>query len=246
MRLGRVWMLSTALAACLAGAAAGDELPPADGGSAGSTPAVAVGAVDVPCSPVATVWPVSGSGPATLEPPQLAVVATDIRPKDGLVFLDGRFAGRARYFNGIKGFLYLAPGSYRLELRMDGYRSEAFTIAARPSCRFDIRHRMERARGSTAEPPLPVVGKGVPERWIWTPLETAAAGPPPTRPGAPDPSLRPDLEPGAPAASVPEPAKGGLGGLRLRVSPLTAEVFLDGSFLATSRELERGRDLAGN
>jgi hypothetical protein len=108
-----------------------------------------------------------------------------------MVFLDGRFAGRARYFNGRKGFLYLEPGSYRLELRMDGYRTAAFSIAARPSCRFDILHRMDKSRGSSAGPVLP---EGKVTHAGLAPVEGAAAAPPPPgRPGGPDPALRPDL-----------------------------------------------------
>lgn len=236
MRLVRSWTLLALLAACLVGPAAGEEGPSAEGRSASSTPPADGDARDVPCSTVATVWPVSGSGPATVEAPQLSVVVTDIRPKNGLVFIDGRFAGRSRYFNGIKGFLYLEPGTYRLELRMEGYRAEAFTIAARPSCRFEIRHRMERARGSTSEAPGLEVGKGVPEQWIWAPLEPAVTATPPAgRPGAPDPALRPDLGLSSSTAPQAELAKGAL---RLRVKPSTAEVYLDGSFLAAARELD--------
>lgn len=236
MRLERSWTLMAVLFVCLVGAATGDEGKSIAGGSAGSNPPAGGGARDVPCSPVTTVWPVSNAGPATLEAPKLSVVVTDIRPKDALVSLDGRVAGRARYFNGTRGFLYLEPGIYRLELRMDGFRTEAFTIAAQPSCRFEIRHRMERARGPTAEIPGPAVGKGEPEQWVWAPLEPAVAAAPPTgRPGAPNPSLRPDLGLGSSTALKPEPARGAL---RLRVTPSTADVYLDGSFLATARELD--------
>jgi hypothetical protein len=94
----------------------------------------------------------------------------------------------SRYFNG-KGLPYLEPGIYRLELRMDGFRTEAFTIAAQPSCRFEIRHRMERARGPTAEVSGPAVGKGEPEQWVWAPLEPAVAAGATGRPRKP--SLRP-------------------------------------------------------
>jgi hypothetical protein len=153
-----------------------------------------------------------------------------------MVFLDGRFAGRARYFNGAKGFLYLEPGDYRLELRLDGYRTEAFQIAAQPSCLFEIRHRMQRSHGPAAEGTVPPVGKGEPEQWIWAPVAGAAAAPSdPTRPAEPDAALRPDLDLGSStAAGVGAPR----GSLRLHVKPPTAEVFLDGSFLATGRELD--------
>ena len=236
MRLVRSWTLMAVLVACLVGTATGDEGPSIAGGSAGSNPPAGGGALDVPCSPVTTVWPVSSAGPATLEAPKLSVVVTDVRPKDAMVSLDGRFVGRSRYFNGTRGFLYLEPGTYRLELRMDGFRTEAFTIAAQPNCRFEIRHRMERARGPTAEIPGPAVGKGEPEQWVWAPLEPAVAAAPPTgRPGAPNPSLRPDLGLGSSTVPQPEPARGAL---RLRVKPSTAEVYLDGSFLATAHELD--------
>ena len=237
MRSKRSWTLVAVLVACLATAAvAADDTPSTASGSVVSPAPTDDSASDVPCRSVATVWPVTESGPSTLQPPQLAVVVTDIRPRDGMVFLDGRFAGRARYFNGRKGFLYLEPGAYRLELRMDGYRTAAFSIAARPSCRFDILHRMDKSRGSSAEGPVPPEGKGEPTQWVWAPVEGAAAAPPPPgRPGGPDPALRPDLEVGSQVAGAGEVARGSL---RLRVKPSTAEVYLDGSFLATARELD--------
>jgi len=237
MRPKRSWTLVAVLAACLVAAAAVAEDSPSTASGSAVPPAPADdSASDVPCSSVATVWPVTESEPQTLQPPQLAVVVTDIRPRDGMVFLDGRFVGRARYFNGRKGFLYLEPGSYRLELRMDGYRTAAFSIAARPSCRFDIRHRMDKSRGSSAEVPVPPAGKGEPTQWVWAPVEGAAAAPPsPGWPSGADPALRPDLNLGSSAAAESEVARGSL---RLRVKPTTAEVYLDGSFLATARELE--------
>jgi hypothetical protein len=224
MRVERSWTLMAVMAVCLAAAAAADDGPPAAGGKTGSTVPAEDGAREVPCSPVATAWPVSGSEPYALQAPQLAVAFTDIRPKDGMVFLDGRFAGRARYFNGTKGFLYLEPGDYRLELRLDGYRTEAFQIAARPSCQFEIRHRMQRSRGSTAEGPVPPAGKGEPVQWIWAPIAGAAAAPTgPGRPAGPDTALRPDLGLGsstAPEAGVPR------GSLRLRVKPPIRRIMI--------------------
>ena len=236
MRLEPSSTVMAALAVCLvaAAAAAGDPNPVS--AEAVATAAAVGGAREVPCLQVATAWPVSGSGAATLEAPQLAVVLIDIRPKDGMVFLDDRFAGRARYFNGTNGFLYLEPGSYRLELRLDGYRTEAFEIAAQPSCRFEIRHRMQRARGSTADGTALPVGRGVPEQWVWAPVGGAAAAlPDAARPAGPDPALRPDLGLGTTQSPEARPPRGTL---RLLVKPPTAEVYLDGSFLATGRELD--------
>jgi hypothetical protein len=72
------------------------------------------------------------------------VVRIDVRPKDARVYLDGRFIGRARYFNGKKGYLFLEPGSYRLELKHRGYQTVAVDLEASKQCRYDIKHRLER------------------------------------------------------------------------------------------------------
>lgn len=189
----------------------------------------------IPCTPVTTTWPASFPAQPGVEPPQLAVVSTDLRPKDAVVLLDGRVVGRARFFNGKKGFLFLKPGRYRLELALDGYRSEAFTIDAKSGCRFDLRHRMERDRGSRSALPGGVTGKGEPTAWIWEPVGDRTTGSPRHRPGGPDPSLRPDL-----ASALPDPGRSGpgRGSLSLRVTPPTASVSVDGEFLATGRELD--------
>jgi hypothetical protein len=206
------------------------EDPPGQRGAGGVE---AEAADEVPCAPVATIWPTSASGPGRLQAPRLSVVTTDLRPKDAVVLLDGRVVGRGRYFNGKKGFLYLEPGRYRLELEIDGYRPEAFTIVARPGCRFDIRHRLERARGAAARAASAEAGKGEPTRWIWEPVDGGDAPAAVSSSRGPDPSLRPDL---AVSRQPPQP-RASEGSLRLRVGPPGASVYLDGSYLASAREI---------
>lgn len=203
-----------------------DGSAPADAGS--DAPAI-------PCTAVDTAWPTSWSGRTDVEPPQLAILTTDLRPKDAIVLLDRRVAGRARYFNGNKGFLFLEPGRYRLELALDGYRSEVFTIDARPGCRFDLRHRMERDRGAPSGLPNEVPGTGEPTTWIWEPLAGQTSGPSRHPPRGPDPSLRPDLAAPTPKPVLPDQE---WGSLKLRVTPTAATVAIDGEFLATGRELD--------
>lgn len=188
----------------------------------------------VPCTSVAITWPVVGGEPPRLDAPQLAVVRTDFRPKDVQLHLDGRFIGRARYFNGKKGYLFLAPGRYRLEARMGGYRTEVFAIDARPSCRFDIRHRMTRSRGTAKESRGDPPGRGVPSQRVFQPV---GEGPPQLkndRSGGPDIGLRPDLgRPSSPGVSREPPTSS----LLVEVRPKTASVYLDGELLATGEEL---------
>ncbi|MCJ7756379.1 MAG: hypothetical protein MUP13_17600, partial [Thermoanaerobaculales bacterium] len=106
-----------------AGANGAQVQPPPPAGTAGQKtgPAeVDASSVILPCIPVAAYW----TGPPQSEGmppgPELAIVSTDVRPKDARVYLDNRFVGRARYLDGWPGYLFLAPGSYRLELRLDG------------------------------------------------------------------------------------------------------------------------------
>jgi hypothetical protein len=163
------------------------------------------------------------------------VVRTDFRPKDARLFLDERFIGRARYFNGKKGYLFLEPGRYRLECRMGGYAIEVFEIEARSSCRFDIRHRMEKSSETGLETKGDPPGKGIPTQRVFPPVKSGAGPQPMGASGGPDTALRPDI--GAPPSrDVLGPDR--QGSLRLRIRPPRASVFIDGGFLATGEELD--------
>jgi len=158
-------------------------------GSAGDPPSSGP-ILDVSCSPVGVTWPASPSGTSKIEGPQMSVVRTEFNPKSARLFLDGRFIGRAHYFKGKKGFLYLLPGNYRLEAVKEGYRTEVFSIQARPNCRFDITQKMQKARGAGFEYAGVPSGKGKPIQWIYGPVNQ----PMPAPTGGPDPSLRRDLQ----------------------------------------------------
>jgi hypothetical protein len=231
-----------------AGTGAGPQLG-ASGASVQPTPAPAVAAgqpsgtagvdassVDLPCIPVAAYW----TGPPQSEGmppgPDLAVVDIDVRPKDARVHLDERFVGRARYFDGNPGYLYLVPGTYRLELRLDGYRTVGVDLDARAGCRYDLKHRLERVQGAPKENKAADYGKGIPFNRVFEPIEPAVPSGDQLRAGGADPSLRPDL--GASGRTGGEnPPKGAA--LKLTVNPDTASISIDGAFVATARELAR-------
>jgi hypothetical protein len=191
--------------------------------------------VMLPCMPVAAYW--TGPPPSAGMPPgpDLAVVAIDVRPKDAQVHLDNRFVGRARYLDGKPGYLYLEPGSYDLELRLEGYRTVLVELDAKASCRYDLKHRLESAKGSSTGVAKDLYGKGKPFTRVFGPLvkdEPAVAS---SRPAGPDPSLRKDLD-GQAGQAADEAALPGAS-LRLRVTPESASVSIDGVFVATGREL---------
>jgi hypothetical protein len=97
------------------------------------------------------------------------VVRIDVRPKDARVHLDGRFVGRARYFNGKKGHLFLEPGSYRLELRYRGYQTVAVDLEASKQCRYDLNHRLERGGQDADADDEGRYGQGRPLTWKFSP-----------------------------------------------------------------------------
>ena len=151
-----------------------------------------VAAIDVVCVPIGTSVPPWSEAEMLPGPPTLAVVMTDLRPKDVHLILDGRDIGPARAFNGTNGFLFLEPGEYRLQAHLGGYEPVAFRIVARPRCRFDIRHRMPRIKGTPKERPAPMAAGDMLPRRVYGPRRTPEERPPGASSG-PDLNLRPDL-----------------------------------------------------
>jgi hypothetical protein len=107
--------------------------------------------------------------PGTPPGPQLAVVRLDVRPKGARVYLDGRFIGRARYFNGKKGYLFLEIGTYRLEIRHQGHQAVAVDLEAQKRCRYDLKHRLVRSGQGEAADDETSYGRGRPLRRVFSP-----------------------------------------------------------------------------
>jgi len=191
--------------------------------------------VMLPCTPVAAYWkgppPTAGMPPG----PQLAVVSIDVRPKEARVHLDDRFVGRARYLDGKPGYLYLEPGTYELELRIEGYRTVLVELDATPSCRYDLKHRMEKARQQVLDAPETAYGKGKPFNRVFGPLVKTEPDVISARRSGPDPGLRRDLDNRSKRATDAVEIRSS--SLRLRVRPDSASVTIDGVFVATGREL---------
>lgn len=201
----------------------------------GAASTVNASRVMLPCTPVAAYW--NGPPPAAGMPPgpELAVVSIDVRPKDARVHLDGRFVGRARYFDGKPGYLYLEPGAYNLELRIEGYRTILVELDATPSCRFDLKHRMEKAKQKASEATEIDYGKGEPFDRVFGPMVKTEPQVKSSHRSGPDAGLRRDLENRSDRAADAVEGRGA--SLLLRVKPETASVSIDGAFVATGREL---------
>ncbi len=171
------------------------------------------------------------------EAPDLAVVDTDISPEHARVYLDGTLIGTADDFDGYPDYLYLRPGRYTLEFRLQGYASESVEIEAAAERYFPLDMDLERVPGEQAAPWYDRP-EGLPTGRVFGPLRSPAGEPgaPPPDAGrtGPDTSLRPELR--RPDDDRARPAATGAA-LELVVRPDTAAVYLDGEFVATATEL---------
>jgi hypothetical protein len=232
MRLISLLLPVAILSAVPSGAATGAQTEPEDRST-----------VLLPCIPVTTYWfgPVpseggTGAPEGMARAPALAVVSIDVRPKDARVLLDERFVGRARYFDGTPDYMYLEPGTYRLELQLGGYRPVVVSLEAAAGCRFDLKHRLERVPDTRVERRGGGEGKGKPMVRVFGPVQPTETMPSGPRNRGPDMSLRPDLSNAATAETMPREDRAAL---RLTVHPGSARVSIDGKFVATADELSR-------
>jgi hypothetical protein len=205
--------------------------------SAGAAALVNESVVDLPCIPVAAYW-TGPPQPDGMPPgPDLAIVSTKVRPKNARVHLDGRFVGRARYLDGKPGYLYLEPGSYRLEIRYDGYRTVVVELDVAAGCRYDLKHYMERVKGTPKEGKGDMYGKGKPFDRVFAPLQKDEEVMISVPAQGPDPSLRQDLTLGYGQTGDTQRKAGA--SLHIRVEPTSASVSIDGDFVATGNELRQ-------
>jgi hypothetical protein len=165
----------------------------------------------------------------------LTVVDTDVEPEHARVVLNGELIGTADDFDGYPDYLYLEPGHYTVELRLQGYKSETVEIDASPGRYVPIKLKLERIPGEKAAPWYDRP-KGLPIGRVFGPAQTAQQGAAGT--AGPDTSLRPELNP-PPGPAAARPAAERWSALELRVSPANAAIYVDGSLVGTAQELGR-------
>ena len=203
--------------------------------SAGAADVVNESVVVMPCIPVAAYWVGAPLDDGMPSGPDLAIVSTQVRPKNARVYLDDRFVGRARYLDGKPGYFYLEPGAYRLELRFDGYRTVVVELDATAGCKFVVKHYLERVKGEPTKGKADGFGKGKPFDRVFSPMPEADESMAPATAHGPDPSLRLDLTLGSGRMGDTGTKTGA--SIRLQIDPMSASVSIDGVFVATGREL---------
>lgn len=78
-----------------------------------------------------------------------ARIDTDVSPEEAQVYLDGRYIGTADDFDGYPDYLYLKPGRYRIEFRLEGYETLTRQIEARPGMSLDFKDRLHKIPGAS-------------------------------------------------------------------------------------------------
>lgn len=92
-----------------------------------------------------------GFGGYRTERSDLGAIRIEVNPnksrEDIQVFVNGAYAGVVDNFDGWAQRLYLPPGRYELELRLDGYGSMRTTLYVSAASTHKIRGEMERLVG---------------------------------------------------------------------------------------------------
>ncbi len=150
-------------------------------------------------------------------PVPIGAIDLNVKPKKAQVFVDGRYVGLVKNFDGFPSYLWLQRGSYELTFYQPGYDNLVRRIDVVPG---DVIALHDRLQAGVAELPeaRAEVSESMPVRE--RPARRAAA-----RNAESDVT---DLR--------SEPAS-----LELTVSPAEASVYLDGRFLGSGRELSNLR-----
>ena len=155
-------------------------------------------------------------------------VRLKVKPRDAEVLVDGYYVGTVDDFDGIFQSLKLEPGPASIEVRAPGFEAFRLDVMVLAGRKITYEENMKAVDPGQAPPP------------------SAARRPPARGPeqgraeGRPVPRDR-DAEPGPPAGYDGQaPA---FGGVRLRVEPRNAQVFVDGYFVGTVDDFDSGRGL---
>ena len=153
-------------------------------------------------------------------------VRLKVKPRHAEVLVDGYYVGTVDDFDGTFQSLKLEPGPASIEVRAPGFEALRFDVRVLPGRKITYEENMRagdpgQAPTPARRPPARGPDQGVVE-------------------GRPVPRDR-NAEAGPPAGYDRQPRA--FGGVRLRVEPRNAQVFVDGYFVGTVDDFDSGRGL---
>ncbi len=169
---------------------------------------------------------------------RFAVIDTDISPEEAEVWLDGQYIGTADDFDGQPDFLYVKPGSYRVEFRAAGYEVYAVDLDVSSGQRVNLGTRMRRGPGDeyrSIGPPRGPASGLPPAGRMFEPGGRAVAQRDPNVAALDDSAGYDRASRGTRLGSTMEGAD--MGRLRIHVTPDDAAVYLDDRLLGTAEDL---------
>jgi hypothetical protein len=158
-------------------------------------------------------------------------VRLKVKPEDAEVLVDGYYVGTVDDFDGAFQSLKLEPGPANIEVRAPGFEPLRVDVRILPGRKITYEANMRAGDpGPAPQPQPPAVRPQPPNR---APGPGVATGPPaPGDPGA-DPGDQGDYD--QPMVAY--------GGVRLRVEPRDAQVFVDGYFVGVVDDFDSGKGL---
>lgn len=93
-------------------------------------------------------------------------VKTDVEPEDARVYLDGKYIGTADDFDGWPDKLYLRPGRYKLEFRLNGYETLSIDVRARAGATLEVDNKLRKAAPGVSQAPDPPKMEGDVQRFF--------------------------------------------------------------------------------
>ena len=156
-------------------------------------------------------------------------VRLKVKPRHAEVLVDGYYVGTVDNFDGTFQSLRLEPGPASIEVRAEGFEDLRLDVMILSGRKVTFEENMRAGESLEAAPPSafrrpPVRGPDRERAEVRT-----------------DPRDR-DAEPAPPAGFDGRPPA--LGGVRLRVEPRSARVFIDGYYVGTVDDFDGGRGLA--
>jgi len=153
-------------------------------------------------------------------------VRLKVKPRDAEVLVDGYYVGTVDDFDGTFQSLKLNPGPASIEVRAPGFEALRLDVMVLVGRKITYEENMREGDPGQTAPLDPRPPAGDPDRGV-------AEGQPVRRDR--------DTEPGSPARyDGPPPA---FGGVRLRVEPRHAQVFIDSYLVGTVDDFDSGRGL---